>query len=41
MNDTDFGFVDPSASNTTLRPAGAAWFNAFAKYSSQPTFVMC
>lgn len=41
MNDADFGFVDPSATNTTLRPAGSAWLNAFAQYSSQPTFVMC
>ena len=41
MNDTDFGFVDPSASNTTLRPAGAAWFGAFAQGSNEPTFVMC
>jgi hypothetical protein len=41
MNDTDFGFVDPSASGTTLRPAGAAWFSAFAQGSGEATFVMC
>ncbi len=41
MNDTDFGFIDPSASNTTLRPAGAAWFSAFAKGSTESTFAMC
>ncbi len=41
MNDTDFGFVDPSASNTTLRPAGAAWFSAFAKGGTEAPFVMC
>ena len=41
MNDADFGFVDPSASSTTLRPAGSAWFNAFAQGSNQSMFVMC
>jgi hypothetical protein len=39
--DRDFGFVDTTGTSTALRPAGAAWFSAFAQYSAQPTFVIC
>jgi len=38
---SDFGFVDSGGTSTALRPAGTAWYNAFAQYSQQPTFVIC
>src|SRR2546421_3655673 len=41
MNDTDFGFVDPSATNTTLRPAGTAWFTGLAVGSTESKWVFC
>jgi hypothetical protein len=37
----DFGFVDGSASDTTLRPAGTAWFQAFTAGASMAPFNMC
>ena len=41
LDDGDFGFVDPSGTDTTLRPAATAWFSAFAQGSKESTFVMC
>jgi hypothetical protein len=38
---SDFGFVDSGGASTALRASGNAWFNAFAQYSQQPTFVIC
>jgi hypothetical protein len=37
----DFGFVDRTATNTTLRPAAAAWFKALAQGSSMAPFAVC
>jgi hypothetical protein len=41
MKDADFGLVDPSARDTTLRSAGAAWFGAFTQGSSESTSAVC
>ena len=37
----DFGFVDDSGDSSPLRPAGIAWFSAFARGSAEPTLPLC
>ena len=37
----DFGFVDRSAEDTTLRPAAVTWFRAFTAGSSMAPLDMC
>lgn len=37
----DFGFVDPSGLDTTLRPAATAWFSSLTLASSRPTVSIC
>jgi hypothetical protein len=38
---SDFGLIDPTALNTTLRPAGAAWFKALEEAATMPALPLC
>jgi hypothetical protein len=37
----DFGLVEPTGTDTTLRPAGTAWFNGLSAASSLPEIRLC
>jgi hypothetical protein len=37
----DFGFVDRTGVDTTLRPAGAGWFQGLAQASGEPEVALC
>ncbi len=37
----DFGLIDSSALNTSLRPAGTAWFKAFSQAATMPVLRLC
>jgi hypothetical protein len=37
----DFGLVDPSGTDATLRLAGTAWFNGLSKAASLPELPLC